>query len=103
MVELASHILDSKAAHFDPSKFKDDYETALKTLVKRKAAGKPLKVETREEKPDNVVSLMDALKASLKGGKGAAKGGRHAPTRRAAPRRAAKKAHRSAARARKAG
>src|SRR6202166_4354429 len=43
MIELASHILDSKAAHFDPSKFKDEYENALKTLVKRKAAGKPVK------------------------------------------------------------
>ena len=26
MVELAGHILDTKAAHFDPSKFKDEYE-----------------------------------------------------------------------------
>ena len=33
MIELASHILDTKAAHFDPSKFKDEYENALKTLV----------------------------------------------------------------------
>ena len=31
MIELASHILDTKAAHFDPSKFKDEYEDALKT------------------------------------------------------------------------
>ena len=103
MVELASHILDSKAAHFDPSKFKDEYENALKTLVRRKAAGKPVKAVEAEEKPDNVINLMDALKQSLKGGKGSAKRGRHAPTRRAAPRRTAKKAHRSAARARKAG
>ena len=51
MIELASHILDSKAAHFDPSKFKDEYENALKTLVKRKAAGKPVKAVEREEKP----------------------------------------------------
>ena len=102
MVELASHILNTKAAHFDPSKFKDDYENALKTLVKRKAAGKPIKVAEPEEKPDNVVSLMDALKQSLKG-RASAKRGRHAPARRAAPRRTAKKAHRSAARARKAG
>ncbi len=102
MVELASHILDSKAAHFDPSTFKDEYETALKTLVKRKAAGKTIKVAEPEEKSDNVINLMDALKQSLKGGKGAAKG-RHAPTRRTTPRRAAKKAHRSTARARKAG
>ena len=40
MVELASHILDTKAAHFDPSKFKDEYENALKALVRRKASGK---------------------------------------------------------------
>src|SRR3984893_10470305 len=55
MVELASHILDSKAAHFDPGKFKDQYETALKKLVARKAAGKPVKSVEREEKPDNVI------------------------------------------------
>ena len=35
--------------------------------MKRKAAGKPVKAAEREEKPDNVVSLMDALKQSLKG------------------------------------
>ena len=72
MVELAGHILHTKAAHFDPSKFKDEYEDALKALVRRKAAGKPIKVAASEEKPDNVINLMDALKASLKG-KGAAK------------------------------
>jgi len=32
MIELAGHILHSKAAHFDPSKFKDEYEDALKAL-----------------------------------------------------------------------
>ena len=99
MVELAGHILHTKAAHFDPSKFKDEYENALKTLVRRKASGKPLKSAPREEKPDNVVSLMDALKQSLKG-KAPAK---QAPAARRAGHRPAKKAHRSAARARKAG
>jgi DNA end-binding protein Ku len=100
MIELASHILDTKAAHFDPSKFKDEYENALKALVRRKASGKTIKVVEREKKPDNVINLMDALKASLKGG--AVK--RRAPAARRAPaRRAAKKSHRSTARARKAG
>ena len=98
MIELASHILDSKAAHFDPSKFKDEYETALKTLVKRKAAGKPVRVAEPEERPSNVVSLMDALQQSLKG-KASPK--RRPPERRTT-RRPAKKAHRSTARARKA-
>jgi Ku protein len=100
MVELASHILDTKAAHFDPSKFRDEYENALKALVRRKASGKTIKIAERETKPDNVINLMDALKASLKGG--AAK--RRTPAARRAPsRRAAKKAHRPSARARKAG
>ena len=102
MVELASHILDTKAAHFDPKKFKDEYEDALKALVRRKASGKPVKATEREEKPDNVISLMDALKQSLKG-KSAAKRRAHVPASRNAPqRRSPKKAHRSAARARKA-
>jgi DNA end-binding protein Ku len=99
MIELASHILDSKAAHFDPGKFKDQYETALKTLVKRKAAGKPVKAVEPEQRPSNVVSLMDALKQSLKG-KAPSK---RAPAARRTGHRAPKKAHRSAARARKAG
>ncbi|WP_050626769.1 Ku protein [Bradyrhizobium viridifuturi] len=101
MIELAGHILESKAAHFDPSKFKDEYETALKALVRRKAAGKPIKAAEREEKPSNVVSLMDALKQSLKDRKGGAR--RSTARRPASHRRAAKKAHRSSARRRKAG
>ncbi|MHB8268545.1 non-homologous end joining protein Ku [Bradyrhizobium sp.] len=102
MIELASHILDSKAAHFDPSKFKDEYENALKTLVKRKAAGKPVKAVEREERPDNVINLMDALRQSLKG-KASAKRVSHASSRSLRrTSRPAKKAHRSAARQRKA-
>ena len=66
MIDLAVHILDSKAGHFDPSKFKDEYESALKTLVKRKAAGKPVKFAEPQDKPSHVISLMDALKQSLK-------------------------------------
>ena len=100
MIELASHILDTKAAHFDPSKFKDEYENALKALVRRKASGKTIKIHEREKEPGNVINLMDALKASLKGG--SAK--RRAPAARRPPaRRVAKKAHRAAARTRKAG
>jgi DNA end-binding protein Ku len=103
MVELASHILDTKAAHFDPKKFKDEYEDALKALVRRKASGKPVKASEREDKPDNVISLMDALKQSLKG-KSAAGKRTHVPaSRRTTHHRAAKKAHRSVARTRKAG
>src|SRR5262245_36960624 len=104
MVELASHILDSKAAHFNPKQFKDEYETALKALVKRKAAGKPIKAVEREERPSNVVSLMDALKQSLKSGKGGTAKRSHSSARRSSThRRPARKSHRSAARQRKTG
>jgi DNA end-binding protein Ku len=102
MIELAGHILKTKASHFEPSRFKDEYENALKTLVRRKAAGKPLKITERTEKPDNVVSLMDALKQSLKGN-GSTKRATRPTARRSAQRRPGKNAHRSAARSRKAG
>jgi DNA end-binding protein Ku len=105
MIELAGHILDTKAAHFDPSKFRDEYENALKTLVRRKAAGKPVKIVEPEERPSNVINLMDALQQSLKGrssaNKASAKRRTHSPGGRSAH-RTAKKAHRSPARHRKA-
>src|SRR6185369_4340469 len=102
MVELASHILQTKASHFDPSKFKDEYETALKALVKRKASGKTIELPEREEKPSNVVSLMDALKQSLKGRGGGRTSAKQHGRRTTGRHRSAKKTHRSAARHRKA-
>ena len=66
MVSLASHILESKATKFDPGKFKDEYETALRKLVQRKAKGHTIEAPEPEEKPSNVVNLMDALRESLK-------------------------------------
>ena len=93
MVELAEHILATKAAHFDPASFKDEYELALKALVKKKAAGKTITAPEPEAAPSNVVSLMDALRQSLKG---------KAPAQ-PATRRPAKKAARGKARLRKAG
>ena len=72
MVSLAAHILDSKSGHFNPSKFKDHYENALKALVRRKAKGKA--IEPPKDKPEesNVINLMDALRRSVSG-KAAAK------------------------------
>lgn len=104
MVELASHILNKMAAHFDPTKFEDEYENALKDLVQQKAAGKTIKAPEPAER-GNVINLMDALRQSLKGG-AAPRQVASASTRaaaRAAPRRPAKKAARTPARQRKAG
>jgi len=59
----------TRAAHFDPAKFKDRYETALKALVKRKAAGKKIEPAEPPAKPSKIVNLMEALKQSLSHGK----------------------------------
>jgi DNA end-binding protein Ku len=83
MVELAGDILDRKAGHFDPAKFKDEYELALRKLVKRKAAGKTIERPEQPEKASNVIDLMDALKESLHGKRAAKKNGRkHTAARR---------------------
>ena len=66
MVKLAQHILESKSGHFDASKFKDEYDIALKKLVRRKAKGGKIEIEQEAEKADNVINLMDALKQSIK-------------------------------------
>jgi DNA end-binding protein Ku len=66
MLDLARHIVDQKAGHFEPDKFEDQYETALVDLINQKRAGKPI---TPKERPrgDNVVDLMEALKRSVGG------------------------------------
>src|SRR5437867_8206882 len=38
MVELAEHILETKAGHFDASEFEDRYEDAVVEMLKRKQA-----------------------------------------------------------------
>ncbi|MGZ3409728.1 MAG: non-homologous end joining protein Ku [Xanthobacteraceae bacterium] len=69
MVTMAAHILKSKPATFDPRKFKDEYDQALKKLVRRKAKGRKIEVEEPKEAPSNVINLMDALRSSVKGSK----------------------------------
>ena len=66
MLDLARHIVNQKAGHFEPDKFEDQYETALIDLINQKRAGKPI---TAKERPrgENVVDLMDALRKSIGG------------------------------------
>ena len=70
MLDLAKHIVNQKAGHFEPDKFEDQYETALIDLINQKRAGKPI---TAKERPrgENVVDLMDALRKSIGGAKAA--------------------------------
>jgi DNA end-binding protein Ku len=66
MSDLAGHIIDTKASHFDPAKFEDHYEKALVELLQKKQAGRVIE-PIREEAPQprRVISLMDALRASI--------------------------------------
>ena len=64
MLDLATHIVQTKAGHFDPAQFEDRYENALVDLLKKKEAGE--KIEPAKEGPaPQVVNLMDALRASI--------------------------------------
>jgi DNA end-binding protein Ku len=87
MLELATHIVETKKSHFQPEKFDDRYEDALKDLLDKKQHGKKIERPT-ERAPAKVINLMDALRRSVEGGR--------------APKRAAKKTGR-AARHKKAG
>jgi len=83
MIDLAAHILATKETRFDPRKFKDEYETALKKLVRRKAKGHTIEEAPPPERPDNVINLMDALRQSLgKKHAGSTSKGRSARTKR---------------------
>jgi DNA end-binding protein Ku len=77
MIDIAEKIIEQKEGPFDPSKFVDRYEEALKKLIADKQKGhKPVAAEEPDD--TNVVDLMAALKASLAGkaakGAAAAKG-----------------------------
>src|SRR5262250_987034 len=64
MLELASHIVETKSSHFDPEKFEDHYEDALKELLKKKQAGEKIEAP-KERAPAKVINLMDALRRSV--------------------------------------
>lgn len=96
MLDLAKHIIKTKTGHFKPEEFEDQYEDALKELLRKKDKGEKIEL-VRPEKSDNVVSLMDALRRSVQGERA-----NHSRRRRTTHhRKAAKK--RATARQRKAG
>ena len=94
MLDLATHIIGRKLAHFDPKRFEDRYQNALLELIKAKQHNRPVKTSTAAPKTGNVVSLMDALRKSIAADKGGSYEEAAAPTKPArAPAKAAAKAH----------
>src|SRR5215475_303835 len=83
MIDLAVHIVETKTGHFKPQQFKDEYEDALKDLLRRKQKGEKIE-RPKERAPSNVINLMDALKQSLKAGGSSARRSASRPGARAA-------------------
>ena len=64
MLDLAIHIVDSKRGEFDPEKFEDHYENALKKMLRKKQKGEKID-RPKEPSRTNVVNLMEALRQSV--------------------------------------
>ena len=64
MLDLATHIVQTKSGHFDPAQFEDRYENTLIDLLKKKEAGEKIE-PAKEGSTPQVVNLMDALRASI--------------------------------------
>jgi DNA end-binding protein Ku len=81
-LEMAEALIAKKTATFDPSKFQDGYEIAVRELVEAKVKNMPIpQDEPVKAQPAKVINLMDALRKSI-GGEGesaAARGGKKPP------------------------
>ena len=88
MISIAERIIEQQEGPFDPSRFVDRYEEALKALIEDKKKGhKPAKVA--EPDNTNVIDLMSALRASLSG-KGASSDAKMKPAPKAKASKSAK-------------
>lgn len=88
-LQMAVSLVENLSDTFDPERYEDDYQVALKKVIKAKVEGAPLP-EVTEEKGAKVVDLMEALRASVEQTKkrAGARQRKAAPTgRRAAQRR----------------
>jgi DNA end-binding protein Ku len=90
MVEIAEKIIGQLEGPFDPSRFNDRYEDALRELIREKQKGHGVK-KVEEPREAEVIDLMEALKRSLGQGGGER---RKTPARKATARKPA--AHKKA-------
>ncbi|QNI35669.1 non-homologous end joining protein Ku [Edaphobacter albus] len=67
-LELALELIKRKATKFEPNKFKDQYEAAVRELVEAKIQNLPIpKEEEAAPRRGQVINLMDALRKSVGG------------------------------------
>lgn len=63
-LDIAVKLIDNLTAKFEPEKYTNEYNTALTELIRKKVEGKEVRVAPEAPK-QNVIDLMEALKASL--------------------------------------
>jgi DNA end-binding protein Ku len=74
MVKLAMQLIERQTAPFEPSDMEDRYEARLREVIASKLKGEGIAPpEPQRTRPDNVVDLMTALKASLSRAAGSAR------------------------------
>jgi DNA end-binding protein Ku len=62
--KLATQLIESLAAKFEPEKYKDQYQESMKALIEAKQAGQEV-AEVPRAKMAPVIDLMEALKKSI--------------------------------------
>jgi DNA end-binding protein Ku len=62
---LAEELIKRKTGKFDPEKFKDEYEVALRALVDAKVQHAPIPRDEPAPTTGKVINLMDALRKSV--------------------------------------
>ena len=84
MLDLAKHIIGTKAGEFDPARFDDRYDAALAELVQAKIEGREIE-KPKRRREGKVIDLMEALResAAAAGKAKARKPARSAPRRKA--------------------
>ena len=70
-LSLAKELIQRKASKFEPEKFKDEYEAALRAMVEAKVNNvAPAEEEAPAPKAGKVINLMDALRKSVQSDSG---------------------------------
>jgi DNA end-binding protein Ku len=88
-LKLAHQLVDQIASEtFEPTKYEDEVKKRTMADIERKMAGQAIEASPEEEAPAQVIDLMEALKASLGGGKGGKSRGSEPAERRPARRAA---------------
>jgi DNA end-binding protein Ku len=62
--KMASSLIDNLTTKFEPQKYKDKYQSAMKKLINAKLKGVELK-EPEQRQSTNATDLMEALRASI--------------------------------------